>query len=204
MAQRSAGEERPEAAIAQPENQRKLTKTQRGAFISAFGGWSLDGYNASLFGLVLSPALTDLLPRSGYPATTENIAFFGLLVAVGSARRSLRPSADPDGQHPHIRTVHLPGRLLPRRLAAEPVPAVGGHRDRRGVVAGRHICGRVDAGAEAGSVRRPAALGHLLGVPARRGGEHLRRPGGRLALDVLPRCAAGAVRALHPHPGTRR
>jgi MFS family permease len=83
MAQRSAGEERPEAAIAQPDNQHKLTKTQRRAFISAFGGWSLDGYNASLFGLVLSPALTDLLPRSGYPATAENIAFFGELgVAV--------------------------------------------------------------------------------------------------------------------------
>lgn len=55
------------------------TPQQRKAFISAFGGWLLDGYNAGLFGLVLSPALTELLPRSGYAAETSNIAFFGEL-----------------------------------------------------------------------------------------------------------------------------
>jgi len=57
----------------------QLTPRQRKAFISAFGGWVLDGYNAGLFGLVLSPALTELLPRSGYAASTGNIAFFGEL-----------------------------------------------------------------------------------------------------------------------------
>lgn len=66
-----------------PDTGHTLTKQQRRAFFSAFGGWSLDGYNAGLFGLVLSPALTDLLPRSGYPASAGNIAFFGELgVAV--------------------------------------------------------------------------------------------------------------------------
>lgn len=73
MAQRSAGQTFPPLAST------KLTPRQRKAFISAFGGWTLDGYNAGLFGLVLSPALTELLPRSGYAATTGNIAFFGEL-----------------------------------------------------------------------------------------------------------------------------
>jgi MFS family permease len=80
------GADGPDLATARraaPGTDQKLTKQQRRAFFSAFGGWSLDGYNAGLFGLVLSPALTDLLPRSGYPATAGNIAFFGELgVAV--------------------------------------------------------------------------------------------------------------------------
>lgn len=61
----------------------KTTKKQWKAFAGAFGGWTLDGYNAGLFGLILSPALTELLPRSGYAASPANIAFFGELgVAV--------------------------------------------------------------------------------------------------------------------------
>ena len=82
MAHGSAESGRPNAATSQPiipDTAHKLTKQQHRAFISAFGGWSLDGYNASLFGLVLSPALTELLPRSGYSVTAANIAFFGEL-----------------------------------------------------------------------------------------------------------------------------
>lgn len=57
----------------------RVSPRQRKAFISAFGGWLLDGYNAGLFGLVLTPALTELLPESGYEADAANIAFFGEL-----------------------------------------------------------------------------------------------------------------------------
>src|SRR5882757_2147714 len=36
-------------SVAGPVPDHKLTRQQRRAFISAFGGWSLDGYNAGLF-----------------------------------------------------------------------------------------------------------------------------------------------------------
>lgn len=73
MAQRSAGRTPPTGTPA------TVTPRQRKAFVSAFGGWLLDGYNAGLFGLVLGPAMTELLPRSGYAADAGNIAFFGEL-----------------------------------------------------------------------------------------------------------------------------
>lgn len=72
----------PDTSVATPDpagTSDRVTPRQRKAFVSAFGGWLLDGYNAGLFGLVLSPALTELLPGSGYEATTGNIAFFGEL-----------------------------------------------------------------------------------------------------------------------------
>ena len=59
MAQRSADPSNTERAPATPA---AATPRQRKAFISAFGGWMLDGYNAGIFGLVLSPALSELLP----------------------------------------------------------------------------------------------------------------------------------------------
>lgn len=74
MAQRSAGQK---TSLDDPTT--TVTPRQRKAFASAFGGWLLDGYNAGLFGLVLGPALTELLPRSGYAPTAGNIAFFGEL-----------------------------------------------------------------------------------------------------------------------------
>lgn len=74
MAQRNAGQ-----SPAPPNPSATVTPRQRKAFISAFGGWMLDGYNSALFGLVLGPALTELLPRSGYTASEGNIAFFGEL-----------------------------------------------------------------------------------------------------------------------------
>jgi len=57
----------------------KVTRAQWKAFFAAFGGWPLDGYNASLFGFMLSPAMVELLPRSGIPADQSHIAFFGEL-----------------------------------------------------------------------------------------------------------------------------
>lgn len=87
MAQGSAGQQQPRqaaegtavpVAVNSPDAT-AVTPRQRKAFISAFGGWMLDGYNAGIFGLVLGPALTELLPRSGYSADTGNIAFFGEL-----------------------------------------------------------------------------------------------------------------------------
>jgi MFS family permease len=69
-------------AIAVPRD-REISAKQWKSFIGAFGGWTLDGFDLSIFGLVLLPAMTDLLPRSGYEVNIANIGFFGQLqVAV--------------------------------------------------------------------------------------------------------------------------
>jgi MFS family permease len=57
-----------------------LTRDQKRAFWAAWGGWTLDGMDSFIFSLVLVPALRDLLPRSGIPATPANIGFYGGLL----------------------------------------------------------------------------------------------------------------------------
>jgi MFS family permease len=56
-----------------------ISATQWKSFIGALGGWTLDGFDLSIFGLVLLPAMTELLPKSGYEVTVANIGFFGQL-----------------------------------------------------------------------------------------------------------------------------
>ncbi|HVA94937.1 MAG TPA: MFS transporter [Candidatus Dormibacteraeota bacterium] len=55
----------------------RLTPNQIRSFWAAWGGWSMDGMDSFIYSLVLVPALTELLPRSGIPATTANIGFYG-------------------------------------------------------------------------------------------------------------------------------
>ena len=60
-----------------------LTANQIRGFWAAWGGWTLDGMDSFIFALVLTPALTELLPRSGYPATAANVGFYaGVLFAL--------------------------------------------------------------------------------------------------------------------------
>ena len=54
-----------------------LTPNQIRGFIAAWGGWALDGMDSFIYSLVLVPALTELLPRSGIEATPGNIGFYG-------------------------------------------------------------------------------------------------------------------------------
>jgi len=49
-------------------------------FWAAWGGWALDGMDSFIYALVLVPALSDLLPRSGIPATTASIGYYGGLL----------------------------------------------------------------------------------------------------------------------------
>ena len=65
----------PTAAPVKPRQ--KLTRNQVCSFWAAWGGWSMDGMDSFIYSLVLVPALTDLLPRSGIPATTANVGFYG-------------------------------------------------------------------------------------------------------------------------------
>jgi MFS family permease len=55
----------------------RLTPSQRRGFWAAWTGWTLDGMDAFIYALVLSPALTELLPKSGLSSTPADVAFSG-------------------------------------------------------------------------------------------------------------------------------
>jgi hypothetical protein len=55
----------------------KLNRQQIVGFWAAWFGWTLDGMDSVIYALVLAPALTELLPRSGIAATPANIGFYG-------------------------------------------------------------------------------------------------------------------------------
>ncbi len=57
-----------------------LTRNQRRGFWAAWGGWVLDGMDSFIYSLVLVPALLELLPRSGIPATPGNVGYYGALL----------------------------------------------------------------------------------------------------------------------------
>src|SRR5258705_3178402 len=58
----------------------KLNANQIKGFWAAWGGWCLDGMDSFIYSLVLVPALTELLPKSGIAATPGNIGFYGSIV----------------------------------------------------------------------------------------------------------------------------
>lgn len=61
----------------------KLNRQQILGFWSAWSGWMLDGMDSVIYALVMAPALTELLPKSGMAATPANIGFIGsMLFAV--------------------------------------------------------------------------------------------------------------------------
>src|SRR6185295_20386990 len=60
-----------------PPTTTRLTANQIRGFWAAWGGWALDGMDSFIFALVLTPAVTELLPRSGIAATPANVGFYG-------------------------------------------------------------------------------------------------------------------------------
>jgi MFS family permease len=58
----------------------RLSRQQILGFWAAWSGWTLDGMDSVIYALVLSPALTELLPRSGYAATPGNVGFAGSIL----------------------------------------------------------------------------------------------------------------------------
>jgi MFS family permease len=54
-----------------------LTRQQILGFWAAWAGWTLDGMGSFIYALVLSPALTELLPRSGIESSPHNVGFAG-------------------------------------------------------------------------------------------------------------------------------
>src|ERR1700683_3276751 len=68
----------PPAAIAEP-----LSSAQVRGFWAAWLGWTLDGMDSFIFALVLAPALTELLPKSGMDGSATHVVFAGsVLFAV--------------------------------------------------------------------------------------------------------------------------
>jgi MFS family permease len=57
-----------------------LNRQQIVGFWAAWFGWMLDGMDSVIFALVLAPALTELLPRSGMQASPANIGFVGSIM----------------------------------------------------------------------------------------------------------------------------
>ena len=93
----------------------KLNRSQITGFWAAWAGWTLDGMDSVIYALVLSPALTELLPKSGIKATPANVGYAGSSVVravpgrmgtvadLGPDRRPLWPHARAGGDHLRVR-----------------------------------------------------------------------------------------------------
>src|SRR6266850_1902808 len=66
--------------VTAPVTRTPLNSNQIKGFWAAWGGWCLDGMDAFIYSLVLVPALTELLPKSGIPATPGNIGYYGSIL----------------------------------------------------------------------------------------------------------------------------
>src|SRR5258705_4892209 len=58
----------------------RLNRNQIVGFWGAWAGWTLDGMDSFIYALVLAPALTELLPKSGYTATSGNVGLAGSIL----------------------------------------------------------------------------------------------------------------------------
>jgi MFS family permease len=63
-----------------PGGRTKLTRQQITGFWAAWTGWTLDGMDSFIYALVLAPALTELLPKSGIANTPGNVGLAGSIL----------------------------------------------------------------------------------------------------------------------------
>jgi len=87
----------------------RLTTNQIRGFWASWAGWALDGMDSFIYALVLVPALRELLPKSGIPATAANVGFYGgllfaLFLAGWGTALVWGPIADKFGR---VRTLAL-------------------------------------------------------------------------------------------------
>src|SRR5437870_12035786 len=64
-------------AIAVRARPTPLNANQIRGFWAAWAGWALDGMDSFIYALVLVPALTELLPRSGMALNPGNVGYYG-------------------------------------------------------------------------------------------------------------------------------
>jgi MFS family permease len=99
-------------AVAPTVARTRLNRQQIVGFWAAWAGWTLDGMDSVIYALVLSPALTELLPRSGIDASPAKVGFagsilFALFLAGWGFSFIWGPIADRFG-----RTKSLAGTIL--------------------------------------------------------------------------------------------
>jgi MFS family permease len=71
------------ATVAAAVARERLTPAQVRGFWAAWAGWTLDGMDSFIFALVLAPALTELLPKSGMDGSPGQVVLAGsVLFAV--------------------------------------------------------------------------------------------------------------------------
>jgi MFS family permease len=68
------------ATLPAPSTHTKLSRQQITGFWGAWTGWTLDGMDSVIYALVLSPALTELLPKSGIKATPATVGYTGSIL----------------------------------------------------------------------------------------------------------------------------
>ena len=62
------------------EETSKLSASQIRGFWAAWGGWTLDGMDSFIYALVLTPAMSELLPKSGIAPTAANTGYYGSIM----------------------------------------------------------------------------------------------------------------------------
>ncbi len=67
-------------AVPRPSVHTKLNRQQITGFWGAWAGWTLDGMDSVIYALVLSPALTELLPKSGIKPTPATVGYAGSIL----------------------------------------------------------------------------------------------------------------------------
>ncbi len=132
----------------------KLSRQQITGFWGAWTGWTLDGMDSVIYALVLSPALTELLPKSGYKATPATVGFtgsilfalflvgWGLSLIWGPIADKLRPHPRAGCHHLCLRDLHRSRSVVTNGVATRIVPFARRYRNRRRVGARRHLCRR--------------------------------------------------------------
>src|SRR5262249_26270433 len=63
-----------------PRRRTPLNRSQIAGFWRSWTGWTLDGMDSFIYALVLTPALTELLPKSGIAATPGNLGLAGSIL----------------------------------------------------------------------------------------------------------------------------
>ena len=215
--------------LAGPPQRTALNRQQVVGFWAAWAGWTLDGMDSVIYALVLSPALTELLPKSGMESSLANIGRIGsimfALFLIGWGLSFIwGPVADRFGRTRTLAAtiliyarVHRRGGIRPGHLATRRLPLPCRHRHRRRMGDGRHLCRRGLAGGPPQDGRGlPADRLLLRLLPGRRAQLHgwrelrlagdvpLRHgPGGGLGGDAAQREGAPTLAAQTPGRGTR-
>ena len=203
-------------ALPRPAVHTKLNRHQITGFWGAWTGWTLDGMDSVIYALVLSPALTELLPKSGIKATPATVGYAGsvlfALFLVGWGLSLIwGPIADRFGRTRVLAATIFVYAVFTGAAAMSQtvwqlaiVPVAGGHRDRRRMGVGGNLRRGGLAGRPPQDGRRVSADRILRRLLSGFGAQLHGGSAFWLARDVLVRPDAGGrgFRGFVPGEGT--